>query len=402
LRRKHPQKSDYLSASTVEKKVAKNIDVEDVDKIDKNREGSSDSQNALLIRCWLKPNETTNYLEEHEGEQVEVTKKVYPQGRYIEVCGSQLLLDTENEYKDGLFPFARLVDHSVTREFFGIGETKFLKSPQMMLNKVLCWIMDSLDSTGKPQWIVDFQSGVDADNLTNEPALVVQKNQGTEVRKEPGAPIPAGMFNVFNLVKISFDQINGLGEPSQGQRPAGVTSGAAIESLQEAAQTRIRQKTRNLETYLKQVGNFVASRIMQFYTTTRMFRITNVKTGIPEFFEFYIGAGGVVKYQKLTPDEKGTYVPGGMVDVPISKELTRKGFPDIRVTVGSALPFARHLKAETAFRMFQLHIIDGEEVLKTVQWPNWEKVQMRMQEQAQRQAQVEAQGGGNVAAPQNG
>ena len=396
LKRKYPDKADRLTYQTIEKKKEKNIDVEDVDKIDPEREGVTEAQNALLYRLWMKSEETENYTLEN-GE--EGSKKKYPNGRYIEMCNNTILVDVGDKgdypFKDGMFPFARLVDHMVAREFWGIGEVEFLKSAQMSLNKSISWILDSLDSTGKPIWVVDVQSGVDTDNLTNTPGLVVEKNAGTEVRREPGLPVPPSIFNVFNLLKGSFDQINGLGELSQGQKPAGVTSGAAIESLQEAAQTRIRQKARNLETFLRQVGHLMVSRIMQFYKVPRMFRVVNPVDGFPEYFEFYIGDEGV-KLQNIKEVE-GQMVPSGMVNVPLSKETNRKGFMDVTVSVGSALPFNKQMKTRQSFELFDRQIIPAKEVLKNIDYPNWEAIAAEQEEklamQAEAAAQAEAQKG---------
>jgi len=396
LRRKHPDKADRLTTEQIERNKFKNIDVEDVDKIDPDREGETEQRNALLYRLWLKSDETEEYEEEVEGKVETRSKKKYPNGRYIEMCNNTILEDGENPFKDGLFPFARLVDHMVAREFWGIGEVDFLKSAQMSINKSISWILDSLDSTGKPIWIVDVQSGVDTDNLTNTPGLVVEKNAGSEVRREPGLPVPPSIFNVFNLLKVSFDQINGLGELSQGQAPSGVTSGAAIDSLQEAAQTRIRSKARNLESFLKQIGHLMVSRIMQFYKTPRMFRIVNDVSGVPEFFEFYIGDEGV-KLQEIKPDDQGQMIPSGMQQIPMSTETKRKGFMDVKVSVGSALPFNKQMKTKQSFDLYDRQIIPAKEVLKNIDYPNWEAVAAEQEEkiaqQAEAAAAAEAQGG---------
>lgn len=387
LKRRYPDKADRIGWSKTKPENTSKVETAymewDTGWNPEDQKDEEDGQDdTLLIRAWVKSDETFEEESLIGNEKKYIKKKKYPKGRYVEICNGVLLKDEENEFTDGLFPFAKLVDHAIPRQFWGIGEVEMLKSPQRIINKIHSWILDALNLTGKPVWIVDTSSQVDPDLITNEPGLVIPKTPGSEVRREPGIDIPPSMFNMFQMTKAAFDTINGLGELSQGQKPSGVTSGVAIESLQEAAQNRIRQKNRNFEYFLGDFGKLIISRIMQFYNVPRMIRILNSPSGIPEFFEFSV-SGNQAMIKQIETDEAS-----GETQYKDLKTANIKGFPDIRIAVGSALPYAKQQKAQMSLQLFDRQIIDAEEVLSSIQWPNKEVVIERQKQKMEQMAEA--------------
>ena len=154
----------------------------------------------------------------------------------------------------------------------------------------------------------------------------------------------------------------------------------------EAAQTRPRMKNRNLDLYLQNVGQLMLHRYLQFYNGQRSFRITN-KEGFPEYVQMYMEGDFPNKQVSV---QRTTMTPQGAVAQP-QQQMSVKGEPDIRVSSGSALPFAKAQKAQTAIQYFQAGAIDEEELLKSVDWPNYEEVLKRVEERKQQMAQQAAQ-----------
>lgn len=306
-------------------------------------------------------------------------QRKYPNGRHIIIAGGVLLRDGENEYKDGMYPYARYYDHYVSGEFWGIGELDMLKGPQRVINRTVSHAMDTLTTVGNPIWIVD-TGAVDTDNITNAPGLIVEKSPGSDVRREMGLPMPGSVNTLYDQAVTSFDRIFGSNEVSLGLRPPGVTSGVAIDSLQEAAQTRLRQKARNMEITLNQLAQMYVSRVFQFYSSERFFAL--VQDGQPpEVFRFKVEqepefAGWYV----ATVQKMGRNATGKLVPTEEQKKFKTKGIFDVKSTVGSNLPFAKAARSEKATQLFQLGVIDAEELLRAVEWPGWEKVLQRIQE----------------------
>jgi hypothetical protein len=183
-----------------------------------------------------------------------------------------------------------------------------------------------------------------------------------------------------------WQKLASTNETSRGVAPYANASGLAIEQLQEAAQTKIRGKSRFVEMYLKDIGKLMVSRMLQFYTIPRVIRLTN-NEGAQQYFKFHVTdqvdeAGEVQKvanYQEYVLDEMGQYQPGPIKEIPIKSSL------DVRISTGSQLPFAKAQKAALAEKLFDKKIIDAEEYLTQIDFPNREKILSRMRQMQQMQ-----------------
>jgi len=174
-----------------------------------------------------------------------------------------------------------------------------------------------------------------------------------------------------------------------------VTSGIALDSLQEAAQTRIRQKARNLEKFLNEIGTLYASRVLQFYNTPRLITINSEGEGLnikqfkfqinedPENVDFY-----VAKVTEVVPQDQAQAQEGQ------TKVFRTKGIFDVRATVGSNLPFAKRAKADTAMKLFQLGVLTPKRLLKDLDYPHADEIVGELEKQQAAQAQAQAQQGG--------
>jgi hypothetical protein len=379
------------------------------------------SDEVLELCLYLKSDEL---VEEQIGESPEPdpetgikqklyqTRKKYPTGRKIVVANGVLLEDGPNPYESGDFPFARLVDHGLPREFWGIGEVENLRSPQMIVNKLTSYVLDVLTIMGNPIWVVDTTSMVDTDNLTNQPGLVVEKAPGSEVRREEGVELQPYVMQVLEFMSERvLSKLGSTADVSKGVAPAADSSGYAIAQLQEAAQTKIRGKGRNVEMFLKEAGNLMVDRVLQFYQLPRVERITN-NTNAAEYFKFHItevqdmaGAAAEVgatvpnKIAHIVPMEQATdpmtgekggpYVEGAPIQIPIKSKL------DVKINVGSSLPFAKLENRQMAENLFEKGIIDVEEYLKQIDYPNRDKILQKLRSQPPAPPQ---QGAPNAAA----
>lgn len=367
-------KTDITLVSPIDKKASNNTNPSPSSSQD-------DRKLCTVAELWIEDDSIEQYEEANEVK----FRKRFPRGKVVTALPFQKLIlqSVENPYKHGKKPFVRFVDTILPRKFWGEGEVKDLMGMQRIINKVLSVILDYMNFMGNPVWKVGKGSGVDPSKLTNQIGLILEINDGKlgEVQREIPPALPAYIVNFYESMIRAVETISGANEITQGRKPTGITSGNAIESIQEASQTRIRLKERNMQVSLSQVGRLVIALMMQYYNQPRVARITG-KEAWPEFFEFFVEdvpETNKVKYTKRGykfSEVDNQYLPGKVTEGESNGEF------DVKILSGTALPFAKTQRSNIAFRLYDSKVIDPEELLKTLEWPDAQQVIQRLQKQA--------------------
>lgn len=354
---------------------------------------TSSGDETLKITCYIKDVQTVEEeaktTDETTGETKVnyITKLKYPNGRKIVTASGVLCEDGPIPYDDGKFPYLKLCNYILPREFWGMSEVEQLESPQKIFNKLVSFTLDVLTLMGNPIWVVDTSSGVDVDNLVNRAGLVVEKEPGSEVRREEGVQLQPFVLQMIDRMKGWFDDISGSNDVSRGVRPEGVTAASAIEALQSAANTRLRQKSRNLDAFMQNFGQMYLSRVFQYYTSPRVFRITNNQNAV-NYFKFHVDSdqegNKVARVRQYTMgDDNKFYLAPEM-------QYNLQGRYDVKISTGSSLPFEKSRVEQQTLNLFDRGILDAEEVLKNLKYPNSEQVLKRQAEKAAMAAQQQA------------
>ncbi len=365
-----------------------------------------DGSKTLKIVCYhLCDEETEEESQGPDGAPQYTQKLKYPRGRKLVVANNILLYSGPIPYDDKKFPFARLVNYILPREFYGMSEIEQLQSPQKIFNKLVSFSLDVLTLMGNPIWKVSTSANLDTDNLFNRPGLVLEVDGDiNQVRREEGVQLQPYVMNLIDLMAQKFNEIAGDNDVSRGVKPEGVTAASAIQSLQEAAQTRLRLKSRVLDCFLQEIGQLYKSRVFQFKTAPEVSRLTG-KDGAQKYFKFHMEnqfdeAGNLIPDKHTAHVSKYSQDPvtGKMIEGE-SKSYEIAGDFDVRVTTGSSLPFAKLEKFSMAKELFGMGIIDQEEVLKAADWPNWEAILERQKQQQAEMAQMQASQGAPPQGP---
>lgn len=330
---------------------------------------SSEDEMVQVLQVWIRdPSVLTEPLQGTEGQTLKdrtgkelgVEKKKFPGGRHVIVAGNRVIHDKANPFEHGMLPYVEQDCHKVPGQFWCISAVQNLISPQMELNKTVGQIIDNKNLMGNNQWVVDKRSGIKPHQITAKPGLVIEKNPGSEVERIEAKALPSYIINFVDHAMLVIDRISGVSDVTEGRKPTGITAGIAIESLQEAQQTRLRLLVRNLENAVKREGEQWVGLAQQFYEGTRPIRTVNRDTGVFDFDE-------------LPPE-------------------ALKGNWEIIIAAGSTLPRSREVRQSQAIELFQLGIFDEEEVLTWIDHPGRDKLIARINDAKRQKENMAMQG----------
>ena len=262
------------------------------------------------------------------------------------VCNGVTLREPFSPFKHDMFPFIPFINYQIPGQFFGMSEIQQLYKIQDFINDRNAQLQDIIRLTANPPFIADLTSGVNTKALVNRPGALIWKHPGTEVRWGTPPPIPSALFDVQTLDKSDFDTISGVHDVTQGRRPTGVEAAAAIVELQEAAQTRIRQKVRLMEASLRRMGKQIISLVQQFYTEERAIRI--------------VGKGMM---QENPFVQVNVPVPDGIGGIKKLNDLS-VGEYDLEIGVGSTMPVSKTRRFSQFLQMYRDGLVGPRAVLQ--------------------------------------
>jgi len=280
-------------------------------------------------------------------------RRKYPHGRIITVCEKVLLDDRPSDYQHGKMPYVRFFDYLIPHETYAQGEIDQIIPLQDELNKRKSQIIDFFNICINPPIVLDRSCGLNTTKMTNRPGQIWPINGSTDkVKWLTPPPIPAAAFAHIDQINKDIDTVSGIHDVTQGRKPAGITAGIAIETLQEAAQTRLRLKTRGVEYSQKRLAELMVSIIDQYYQEPR-----------------------VVRWQSNLPDVDFEYETVDFKDVQL-----KAGLPDVLIKPGSTMPTNKSIQRMQAIQLFEAGAIDRRALLDIFEFPNREEILARMGE----------------------
>lgn len=361
LKRDYPEKEEFIKGGSIMYPELVN-----------NRDAGSKINNQVLVLEIYARDYTTIEAEQVEGTKVK--KSAYPLGRKMIIAPELgiVFLDEPYQMNSGRFPFFLTKDMDIPFQFWGEGEVRYLISPQQYINDLSNQIIDNARNTANMQWIIDKNSGIPQGTLTNRPGLVIRKNPGSEVTRPSPPSMPMYVSEKINSLKSDIEVISGVHDVTRGERPAGIESGSAIQSLQEAAQTRLRLKIKIMEADLGELGDEWLNYIKQFWKFNRL---------IPQ------------KSATPTADGQPTY---NFLEMIADKQLSQPfqvkivGSSTMQINQSSMLELMIRL-GQTIMPEDQMAVVDRAAILDFIPKVNKDAILARAQAKALQQEQLQQQ-----------
>jgi hypothetical protein len=223
------------------------------------------------------------YLESMDQDEVGKRPK-YPNSlRLIIKTGKVIHFDGAPEIEDGIVP---LVEFECYKdEGPAEGAIKHIIPMQKTLNELDAKELKGLKLVTNPGWVIDSQSGVDPDTLTDEDGIVITKEQGTEAQRLTPGQVSPQLENRARREYEAMQRIEGVGEAVLGEAPKHVTSGVSLRRLQMQSLGRIRLKSKMIEVAVERRDRLIVSRIMRYWSTERKLRVED-SNGKIQFIKF--------------------------------------------------------------------------------------------------------------------
>lgn len=255
---------------------------------------------------------------------------------YTVVCQDYVLREEEDYAPNKMYPFVNFAWMPRRKSFYGKAESTDLISNQKELNRLQGIALLGAYKTGLPnvRYKKDF---VKKEDIPIGPGGNVIEDR-TPVGQGWGIEYlqPPTIASYIPLLRDSLSQgmrdTSGVHEAWSGKAPSAHLNASAIMALQEAAGVRIRGIQRRFYSAVRDLGKLYLGYIMQYYTENRLYKV----------------------YAKKNIEGKAWFTIDRFKDLHF----------DVKVTKGSASPYAKTVIASTLESMLEQGVIDGDLYLK--------------------------------------
>jgi len=212
---------------------------------------------------------------------------------------------------------------------------------QDALNVVARIIINHATRTGNGVWLIDSNAMTkeEADQIRNEPGLIIHGSgvaNPNNVRRDSPPPLPVYLFDLWNSLNRSLDNLFGVHSTTRGEREGKETARGRI-LLKQADLGRLDYIVREIDRVVQEMGNYFVQLMKMYYTDKRKIRYFGPSQDL-EVFD-------------------------------VSSEDVEDGL-EILVTSGSTLPDDETSEADQALQLWQLGAIDPISLYEKLKFKN--------------------------------
>lgn len=380
------------------------------------------SEGAWVYEIFVKDDAAVDAIEtfvneDNKEEERKVSKKKYPNGRFLTFTQDVTLEDKASEYRHGKAPYIPFYDYINPFEMDGMGEGDQIESMVLEFNLALKKMAEHVRRFTGVNVSVEAGAGIDPAQL-KEDLVSGQDNvwshaTGSDPFKVvPFIPINQVVMDFMTALPKLIEEVSGVTDTSKGMvgKKQRQTAGE-IATLVETSYTRTRQRVRNAEWSIKRALYLIADLGQQFYTEIRPYTLrkddemsfgeaSNSKTFVdallkpkspqpsPEAMQNPITQQQQEEDPELAQNKQEWEDYIAFVEKFGEEDEVYSAF-DLEVQTNSTLPMDRQTLGNLILRLFELGGADAEAVLEILRIPKKDEIVERLQKakQAEQPAQ---------------
>ena len=322
-----------------------NIGNEKVTLTEYEKEDSVDRSNQSLVVDWY-------YKKKTGGREVL---------HFCKFTGNTVLYSSEEDarykkrgyYDHGMYPVVFDTLYPEADQVSGYGVISVTKDTQGYIDSLDSLLMNYAKKATTPRWFKKKDVGINENDFADwSKPFVTVSGDITEERFQQIQMLPvSGIY--YNLLEKKIAELkenSGNRDVNMGGTNGGVTSGAAIATLQEAGNKTNRDAIKTSYRAYVKVVTLVIELMRQFYTSERSFRIVN-PNGEEEFVS-YSNKGIALQDMK---GGGGTYLKDGE-----GNALKRLPVFDINVKAQKTNPYSKLSQNETASNLYKMGVFNPQ------------------------------------------
>ena len=298
---------------------------------DHDRIEQEEADYVNLIHYWEKKQTT----EKKELGDTEVTVHKVQVDYYV-ICQDYVIREALDHYDDKKYPFANFPWLPRRKNFYAKPESADLINNQKELNRLQGIALMGAYQTGLPNILIK-ENFVRKDSLPPGPGGGIISDDSPPGQGWGVSYLqPPTIASYIPLLKDSLSggmrDTSGVHEAWSGKAPSAHLNASAIMALQEAAGVRIRGIQRRYYAAVKELGSLIYGLMKQYYNENRLYKVY-IKSNIEGLAWFS------------------------------SEDFAKLHF-DVKVTEGTASPYANSVVASVLEKMLESGVIDGDLYIK--------------------------------------
>ena len=271
---------------------------------------------------------------------------------YVKFVGDTILFASENDpayingfYEHGEYPFCLSAMYPEAGTPYGFGIISICRDPQLYIDTLDGLMLDYVYKVANPRFWVKKDAGINSQDFLDWSVPLVEVVGDIDEEKVRQISVQSLGTAIQNLRQMKVDELKETSSNrdfSQGGTSGGITSGAAIATLQEAGNKTSRDMLKGLYRGYVGVVHLTIELIRQFYDEVRTFRITGGN-----------GTYNFIGYSNAGIKEQSQMAANG-------EQYYRRPIFDIDVKAQKSNPFSKMSQNETAVNLYNMGIFNPD------------------------------------------